>query len=304
MALSPCLTETDAAGRELVHHGTAPFPVACYHDDLAQLPVPWHWHEELEVLLVAEGCALSFAGAEKYTVPEGCGVFVNGGVLHADQPAAPGRCRLHSLVFHPRLVGGSPDSVFWQKYVQPLISDAARGSVCLDKTVPWQRQALEDIERAYLAVAQEDPGYEFRARSALSDLVFLLAAHAPAGRALPKKALRNADRIKTMLQYIQANYAEPVSLEGIAASAAISTSECLRCFHDMIGTTPNQYLRRYRAQRAAELLCSTGLRATDIALQCGFQDESYFARAFRQVYGCGPTEYRRAARRMENQQNR
>ena len=65
----------------------------------------------------------------------------------------------------------------------------------------------------------------------------------------------------------------------------------------MIGTTPNQYLRDQRARRAAELLCGTGLRVTEIAMQCGFQDASYFARAFRQVYGCGPTEYRRKARR-------
>ena len=83
----------------------------------------------------------------------------------------------------------------------------------------------------------------------------------------------------------------------IAASAAISPSECLRCFHDMIGTTPNQYLRDQRTQRAAELLCGTGLQVSEIAAQCGFQDASYFARAFRQVYGCGPTEYRRKARR-------
>ena len=63
----------------------------------------------------------------------------------------------------------------------------------------------------------------------------------------PQKALRSADRIKRMLQYIQDHYAEDVSVDQIAASASISASECLRCFHDMIGTTPNQYLRDRRA---------------------------------------------------------
>ena len=127
--------------------------------------------------------------------------------------------------------------------------------------------------------------------------MYLLVTRAPATRAVPKKALRSADRIKTMLQFVQTHYAEDLTVEQIAASASISPSECLRCFHDMIGTTPNQYLRDQRAQRAAELLCGTGLRVTEIAMQCGFQDASYFARAFRQVYGCGPTEYRRKARR-------
>ena len=102
-------------------------------------------------------------------------------------------------------------------------------------------------------------------------------------------------RVHTVV--VSTQHAEDVSVDQIAASASISASECLRCFHDMIGTTPNQYLRDRRAQRAAELLCGTGLSVTEIAGQCGFQDGSYFARSFRQVYGCGPTEYRRKARR-------
>lgn len=167
----------------------------------------------------------------------------------------------------------------------------------LRPTVDWQHEAIEDMERAFRAVVNEIPGYEFKTRAALSEMIFQLVSHAPAVQAMPKKALRSADRIKTMLQFIQEHYAEDISVEQVASSASISPSECLRCFHDMIGTTPNQYLRDQRAQRAAELLCGTGLRVTEIAMQCGFQDASYFARAFRQVYGCGPTEYRRKARR-------
>lgn len=297
MALSPCCTELDENGRELNAHGTAAFPVACYHDQLEIDPVPWHWHEDLEVLVVTEGTVLAAAGGEKCVLPVGDGIFINAGVLHADWQASAVPCRLRSMVFHPRLVGGSADSVFWQKYLQPLLTDPTRPCAVLHREIPWQRQALEAMEQAYRAVVNEVPGYEFKARAALSEMIWQLVTHAPSARPIPKKALRSADRIKRMLQYIQNHYAEDVSVDQIAASASISASECLRCFHDMIGTTPNQYLRDRRAQRAAELLCGTGLSVTEIAGQCGFQDGSYFARSFRQVYGCGPTEYRRKARR-------
>ena len=297
MGLSPCGVVIDDSARELLIHGTPAFPIACYHDDLRTEPVPWHWHEELEVLVVSEGSVLAAAGGEKYRLETGEGLFINAGVLHGDWPLNTGACRLHSMVFHPRLVGGSPDSVFWQKYLQPLLTDPSRPCAVLRPRVEWQRTAIEAMEQAFRAVVNEVPGYEFKTRAALSELLFQLESHAPAVQAMPKKALRSADRIKTMLQFIQEHYTEEVSVEQIAASASISPSECLRCFHDMIGTTPNQYLRDQRAQRAAELLCGTGLRVSEIALQCGFQDASYFARAFRQVYGCGPTEYRRQARR-------
>jgi len=45
MALSLCRTTVDDSARELMEHGTAAFPIACYHDDLQAEPVPWHWHE-------------------------------------------------------------------------------------------------------------------------------------------------------------------------------------------------------------------------------------------------------------------
>lgn len=259
--------------------------------------MPWHWHEELEILIVSEGSVLAAAGGEKYHLHAGDGLFINAGVLHGDWPLNAGACRLHSMVFHPRLVGGSPDSVFWQKYLQPLLTDSGRPCAVLHRNVDWQGETLDAMERAFRAVVNEVPGYEFKTRAALSDMMYLLVSRAPALRAMPKKALRSADRIKTMLQFVQDHYAEDLTVEQIAASASISPSECLRCFHDMIGTTPNQYLRSQRLQRAAELLCSTGLQVTAIAAQCGFEDSSYFARSFRQIYGCGPTEFRRRALR-------
>ena len=254
MALSLCRTTVDDSARELMEHGTAAFPIACYHDDLQAEPVPWHWHEELEVLVVSEGMILATAGGEKFRLEKGEGLFINAGVLHGDWPLNAGSCRLHSMVFHPRLVGGNPDSVFWQKYLQPLLTDPSRPCAVLRPTVDWQHEAIEDMERAFRAVVNEIPGYEFKTRAALSEMIFQLVSHAPAVQAMPKKALRNADRIKTMLQFIQEHYAENISVEQVASSASISPSECLRCFHDMIGTTPNQYLRDQRAQRAAELL--------------------------------------------------
>ena len=226
---------------------------------------------------MTEGTVLAAAGGEKCVLPVGDGIFINAGVLHADWQASAVPCRLRSMVFHPRLVGGSADSVFWQKYLQPLLTDPTRPCAVLHREIPWQRQALEQWSRPTAPWSMRCRATSQGAGRSVGDD---LAAGDPCAvrPAIPKKALRSADRIKQMLQYIQDHYAEDVSVDQIAASASISASECLRCFHDMIGTTPNQYLRDRRAQRAAELLCGTGLSVTEIAGQCGFQDGSYFAR--------------------------
>jgi len=211
--------------------------------------------------------------------------------------AKPSDCRLHSMCFHPRLVGGSPESAIWQKYIQPLTDDLTMPYLHLSPEHPWQRQALEAIEAAWQACVGDMPGYELQVRNRLSELIWLLISNREMLHVRPSdKALRDADRIKIMLQHIHSHFGEELDTASIARCANVSVSECLRCFHNTIHITPIQYLKQYRIQRAARLLASTDLKIADIGLQCGFQEMSYFSKAFRQSMGCTPKEYRRAER--------
>jgi len=284
---------TSSQGQELASHGTPLFPVAFYHDDLEHDRVPWHWHDEMEAVFVASGETTVSAGRQHYTLRAGQGFFVNADVLHAAQGTRGTRCCYHSLVFHPRLVGGGIDSVFWQAYLRPLIGSGVR-SIALDGAQPWHAEALEKIEAAWQEGASEAPGYEFRVRAALSDLIFLITRNLPKpGIAPSEKARRDGERIRQMLLYIQRSFAEEITVADIAKSAMISESECLRCFKDTIGVPPIQYVKRYRVQRAAELLSATDRKIADIGALCGFQDTSYFTRSFREIKGMTPGEYRR-----------
>lgn len=141
MALYPCSTTTNEQGRELAQHGTAFFPVACYHDDLSREPVPWHWHPEFELFTVSEGAAAVAAGTERFIVRPGEGIFINSGVLHAVWDHEKSGCRLHSAVFHPRLVGGSADSIFWQNYVGPLAGNSSLKSLHFGNRSKWHRES-------------------------------------------------------------------------------------------------------------------------------------------------------------------
>ena len=299
MALSECISVVDEQGRELLAHGTALFPVACYHDNLEELAVPWHWHDEWEAAVLWRGSALVAVEGEKRVLRRGEGFFINAGVLHAAWDHAGSACQFHSVVFHPRLVGGGVDSVFWQSYIQPLLSDPARRCVCFDPQVSWQREALEAIEDAWKACVAEPPGYEFKVRHALSAVIFLLAKNCPSVEKSPtEKSLRDARRIKEMLQYIQERYSEPLTAAMIARGASVSESECLRCFRAIIGTAPIQYVKQLRIQKAAELLQFTDRKIGEIGAACGFQEMSYFAKAFRELKGDTPSAYRRKRQSM------
>lgn len=298
MALSKCDIIINQQGRELLEHGTSLFPIACYDDNLAEMAVPWHWHDELEAIIIEIGTVTVSVDGNDYTVQQGDGFFINTGALHGVWAACSGNCRLHSLVYHPRLVGGSLDSIFWQKYLQPLLLNTGCRCLFLDHEVPWNREVLQTIKDVWQVCVSEPSGYEFEVRNILSKQIFLLAEHYTVPQKSPSaKSLRDTERMKLMLQYIQDHYQEELSTAKIAQSAAVSESECLRCFRCMIGTAPIQYTKQLRIQKAAELLESTDEKVSDIGALCGFQEMSYFAKSFREMKGCTPREYRKRHKR-------
>lgn len=295
MALSVCgPVSTDQQGRELVEHGTALFPVACYHDNISQAYVPWHWHDELEILIVETGAARVSVNGTDHLVGQGEGFFVNAGALHGVWPEGTEACFLRSVVFHPRLVGGSVDSIIWQKYLEPLLSDPCCPCVHFTNVQEWEGTASKVIQEAWQVCASEGEGFEFEVRERLSRLIFLLVKNCPVTEKKPsEKTLRDGERIKAMLQYIQEHYDGELTLAKIAGSACVSENECLRCFRSMIGSTPIQYVKQLRIQKAAELLMSTDRKISDVGAECGFQEMSYFAKTFRALKGCTPADFRK-----------
>ena len=127
---------------ELTKHGTPIFPCAGYDEDPGEYLVgniPWHWHEELEVILAAEGDTLVLCGETEYLLHAGDVLFVNSNVLHKlkrGQRNTP--CRINSLLFMPELVSSFPQSIVQQRYIAPLIRCATLTEVLLKSDVPWQ----------------------------------------------------------------------------------------------------------------------------------------------------------------------
>lgn len=301
MELSMCPIRISSQGRELTTFGSSLFPSACYEDCLRYDDLPWHWHNEWELIRIIDGAADIKAGNNCYIISEGDGIFVNSGVLHSIGNARRKISRLHSVIFHPRLIGGGQDTIYWQKYIHPFLENASADSICLDQAVTWQRDVLDSLERTWKIHMSEDYGYEFLIREEMSHVLYTLITHNPPAPASPSpRSLRNSKRMKAMLAYIHTHYSESVTIGQVAASASISVSEALRCFQSSIGRTPGQYLRHFRIHQAEKLLETTDDKIIDIGIQCGFSEMSYFAKSFREVHGCTPSEYRKRSAGTES----
>ena len=292
--LFECNTTVDRYFREQVQHGTTAFPCACYYDDLTKEDVPWHWHDELEAAIVTQGVIHVVIGSEQFDLDTGDGFFVNASALHSCQGLTPDGCRLHSLVFHPRLIGGSAESSFNQAYVLPVTQNKGFAGMRLDRDNPWQKDVLDALEAAWQACVQEPARFDLKVRYMLSGALALIAEHVVSMKTdVSPKHLRDSERIKAMLQFIMDNYGEAINTAAIAHSVSVSESECLRCFRATIGTTPIRYLREYRIEQAANRLAGSQASISDIAAACGFGDISFFTKTFREMKGDTPKTYRK-----------
>jgi AraC-like DNA-binding protein len=98
--------------------------------------------------------------------------------------------------------------------------------------------------------------------------------------------------VRQTMAYIHEHYAEPISRTDLARHVAFSDDYLTSCFRRELGLTPIAYLTRYRVSQAKQLLRETDKNVTEIALEVGFSDSSYFSRVFRREVGVSPQAYR------------
>lgn len=103
---------------------------------------------------------------------------------------------------------------------------------------------------------------------------------------------RDADFLARLNDAISQNIGNPsFSISELENTLYMSRSALNRKMKALLDTTPREYLRHYRIEKAAGLLQVEGARVSEVAELVGFTSASYFARCFKQQYGCLPTEY-------------
>ena len=98
--------------------------------------------------------------------------------------------------------------------------------------------------------------------------------------------------IKEALNYIEQNFQNDITVEGIAAFCGLNRTYFGRIFKETVGSSPQQFLLNYRMTKAAELLKLTRLSISDVGNAVGYPNQLHFSRAFKNTYGVSPREWR------------
>jgi AraC-like DNA-binding protein len=132
------------------------------------------------------------------------------------------------------------------------------------------------------------PPEEARMESGL--LLFLAALMEQFGNSAEPRN-NGYDYVQKAIKFIEYNYSGDIGIRNVAASAGISRSHLYRLFMQHLSMPPNEYLMRYRINKAAGLLEGGGLTVGEAAYSTGFSDQLYFSRVFKKYMGMPPSRY-------------
>jgi AraC-like DNA-binding protein len=100
------------------------------------------------------------------------------------------------------------------------------------------------------------------------------------------------ERLSPILEYVERNYADPITLKEAASLAKMSVPQFVRLFKKVAGMSFVSYLTHVRLSRSVRLLKESSLTIAEVAYQVGFSDQSYFDRRFKAAFSQTPRDFR------------
>lgn len=285
----------DSARRELEKHGTETFPMTVNHDDLWSFEgknVPIHWHNDLEINLIREGEAVFQVYQKSYRVRTGEGFLLNRNVPHSCSSPGNEHVRYSTILVRPDFLYGDFGSDVERKCFQPFLQNSAIPCIHLTGVDENGKEILWKLNQVEEAFDRKQFCYELKIKGLLCEVfAMILYGHRQELTKFVPANLQELERLEKMLNYLNMNFTEVISLQDLADQVHLSREVCCRLFKKMTGKTITGYLEEYRANKSFSLVQSGQYSMTQITEMVGFSNPSRFASAFRKRFGCNPGEY-------------
>jgi AraC family transcriptional regulator len=177
---------------------------------------------------------------------------------------------------------------------QEKLSGRMRPDLIFSDHRDLNRHAVTYIERG-LNTREPPTCLEMEGRALLL-LDALLDLHRPARPVARVGGGLSGWQLRRVTDFMTEHAAKDLALDELAALVNLSAKHFARAFRQSTGTPPHRWLIERRVDRAKALLSTGDLNLAEIALACGFADQSHFTAAFRRGTGLTPGAYRREAR--------
>ena len=258
----------------------------------------FHWHDELELLIVVEGSIELKVGYEWLHLERGDIMLINSDEIHSIKET--GEKNKIVCVYMDCNVCYEKFSDFYEVVAIWTYKEA------YEKLNQNKKAILDNV--SYLATVLEESndkdkimqGYEMLLKSLV--YCYRIDITNPDGTAF-QVTDEKKDVIYRIIKYMYSNYDHKVNLQDISEKEYMSLFYLSHSFKDITGYSFRDWLNFVRVEKAEKLLLNSALSITEIAYQCGFSDVRYFNKHFVKWYKITPAKYRNLFKASYDQYN-
>ena len=272
-------------------HGTKDDPFSIYHiaNVKRSFQIPVHWHDEFEIIYVKSGFLTVSISGENYIGKPGDAFVVSPGNLHF-MGSQTGNVDYFTFLFPLKYISFRTDDILDDKLLEPLNSGHLMISPEIEDTVKEQCEQLVEIYGAKKEESQSKITAQIKTKIIL--LQFILELWKKGFIVENDTGGKNTVE-KEMVSYIQQNFTGKILLKEFGEQFHLSEKYISRYFKEHFHITISQYVTYLRLKHAKQLLQDTDIPVTEIAMQSGYQNISYFIRSFKKTYEMSPLQYRK-----------
>ena len=272
-------------------HGTKDDPFSTYDRENAgrSFQIPVHWHDEFEIIYVRSGFLTVSISGESYIGKTGEAFVVSPGNLHL-MGSQSGTVDYYTFLFPLKYISFRTDDMLDEKLLEPL--NSGHLMIC-PRVKDTAKELCEQLIEIYMAKKDESESkIATQVRTKIILLQFILEMWKKGFVIENDTSGRNTVE-KEMVSYIQQNFTGKISLREFGEQFHLSEKYISRYFKEHFHITLSQYVTYLRLEHAKQLLQDTDIPVTDVAMQSGYQNVSYFIRSFQKAYAVSPLKYRK-----------
>ena len=257
-----------------------------------------HYHDFCEIVYVADGFTLHSVSGMVNILMTGDIFFIRPGEEHSYINAY--QTKIYNIMFRTHELGAFEEELSSLSGLTDLfsaqLSEKTIGKRILHVPIQSQRSMESTCEKMARECREKKSGWKCSLRARLASfLVQYSRIYEEQWEAHVLSTYDYYGYIYKILEYVDMNYANPISMNDLSDVTGLSADYMTRKFKAALHMTPSEYIRRFRIARAMELLCTTDLSVSEIAQRTGFSDVSLFSRVFKQSAGLPPALYRKHA---------
>ena len=250
--------------------------------------VPPHWHNELEIMF-SRAQGILYINDEAFDIEDGDLFFINPRLIHRTYRISIGP--MYHIVFDLNQLKIQPSENVFNRLIDDITEHKRKFPEKIARDSELYRELLPAVlsmcEHSYQAVE-----FGYQSCHMLSLLFSVMAAcyKADSFKTVNESSLYGMRYVARVMEYIDHNYQENISVPMLAKKMNISETYLYRLFKDYAGLTPISYINSVRLRNAYRLL-DEGKNVTETAVTVGIPNISYFIKLFKEATGQTPSSW-------------